>query len=464
MKVLLVTPPNREPLRSEAPAMMRDNTTMPPLGLLRLYASLRAAGHEARVLDLAATDGDDADALRAVDELGADVLGIGSTTAQIVDAWRLARATKAHRPAIVTILGGPHVRFFGDEAAAYEGVDVVMTGEADRSIVEVADTLAAGNDVHAVAGVVTANGGTLRKGPGSPVVDDLDALPEIDRSPLCAVAYRDPVMPGRLATTEMTRGCPYDCSFCSTPRGLVRSRSAENMTAEMARIARDREGDSVYFVDDTWNVNPKKSHAFCEEMVRTRVSIPWMARCRINTFKEDLAEAMSRAGCVRVQLGVEAGTDEGMETLRKRLDVDRVRKAFDTARRHNLATMGYFMIGIPSDRRVEDVRTTVDFARSLRPSYVLFNVFTPYPHTELYDDGVRRGIVDDAHWREFVRRPRADFAPAPWTEHLDAPTLYAEMARAYRRFYLRPTRVLSQLFKPSTWGRAAEAAWGMLRA
>ncbi len=464
MRVLLATPPNRAPLRSEAPKLLRQTTQMPPLGLIRLASALRKGGHEVRVLDLAARDGDDADALRLVAEFRPAMVGVGSTTAQIVDACRLLGAIKSRDASVTSVLGGPHVKFFAEASARYDGVDVVLAGEADHSIVALADALAHGGDAAGVPGVFMMRGDDVVRGPAPETILDLDSLGGVERDWLGDFAYRDPAMPGRLATTEMVRGCPYDCSFCSTPRGVIRMRSATNMADEMESIATRREADSVYFVDDTWNVNPRKCVEFCEELARRPKRVPWMARLRINTMKPDLVAAMRAAGCVRVQLGVEAGNDEGMVSLRKRLKVDQVRAAFRLAREHGIDTMGYFMIGLPSDRTVEDVRGTVDFARSLRPTYVLFNVFTPYPHTELYDDGVRRGIVDAKPWDEFVRRPTTQFSPPPWTEHLAASTLYAEMARAYRQFYLRPRRIVAQLLRPATWGRAAQAAYGFLRA
>lgn len=464
MRVLLATPPNRAPLRSEAPVLLRQTTQMPPLGLVRLASALRRGGHEVRLLDLAARDGDDADALRVADEFRPALVGVGSTTAQIVDACRLLGAVKARDARIATVLGGPHVKFFAEASARYDGVDIVLAGEADHAIVALANALSRGEDAATVPGVFTARDGEVRRGPEPEVILDLEALGPVERDWLGDFVYRDPAMPGRLATTEMVRGCPYDCSFCSTPRGVIRMRSATHMADEMESIAKRREADSVYFVDDTWNVNPRKCVEFCEELARRPKRPAWMARLRINTMKPELVAAMRAAGCVRVQLGVEAGSDEGMVSLRKRLKVEQVRAAFRLAREHGIDTMGYFMLGLPSDRTVDDVRGTVEFARSLRPTYVLFNVFTPYPHTELYDDGVRRGIVDAKPWDEFVRRPTAEFSPQPWTEHLAASTLYAEMARAYRRFYLRPRRIVAQLLRPATWGKAAQAAYGLLRA
>ncbi|MCB9476560.1 MAG: B12-binding domain-containing radical SAM protein [Deltaproteobacteria bacterium] len=458
-----MTPPRREALRSEAGKALRDSTIMPPLGLLRVYSALTADGHEVRLLDADAMDWSDSLVLREIEEFGPRVLGIGTTTAQLVDALRVCRLIKAHDERITTVLGGPHVKYFPTETAMQSGVDVVLRGEADLTMPQLVATLRDGGEVTSVSGVFTKRGDAIVEGPPAAPVPDLDALAPVDRTPVRHITYRDPAMPGRLASVEMVRGCPYDCSFCSTPRGLVRHRSAGNMADEMTSIVRNDLADSIYFVDDTWNVHKVKSKAFCEELIRRDFKTPWAARLRINTMSDELMGLMAKAGCVRVQLGVEASTDESMATLSKRLKVEQVRKAFKMAHDAGIDTLAYFMIGLPDDRTVEDVRKTVHFARDLSPTYAVFNVFTPYPTTTLYDEGVKRNIVDDSIWRDFTRNPTRDFAPQPWTEHLPADTLYRELKRAYRSFYFRPVRILKQLARPSSWTRAAHAAVGMLR-
>jgi len=104
----------------------------------------------------------------------------------------------------------------------------------------------------------------------------------------------------------------------------------------------------------------------------------------------------------------------------------------------------YFMIGLPTDRAVADIRGTVEFAVELDPDYAVFNVLVPYPGTPLFEVAVARGLIDPEVWRSFARHPDSSFQPPVWTEFLTPAVLYRELRRAYRRFYLRPTPIWRQ--------------------
>ena len=463
MKVLLLTPTRKQPMPSEAPRILRERTVMPPLGLLRLHAALKAAGHDPVIFDAGARDAGDTQIIAQINRCEAQIVSIGTTTAQIVDTWRMCRSIKKAAPDLITLVGGPHVNWYAKETARLTGVDYVLQGESDESLAAFVQTLEEGGDVSAIPGLTALRGGEIIQGPEALPVADLDALPPMDRRALGATAYRDPAMPGRLASAEMTRGCPYDCAFCSTPRGTVRHRESDSVVGELMGIQKDDLADSLYFVDDTWNLNPKKALAVSVKLAEQNFRLPWIARLRINTMTRDLLRAMKKAGCVRVQLGVEAGSQEAMDAVNKRLTLKQVREAFVLTRETGVESVGYFMLGLPTDRTVEDLRSTVRFSVGLAPDYALYNVFTPYPFTALFDDGVEKGIVDAAAWTRFAQNPDPAFSPRPWTRHLSAQILYKELARAYRSFYFRPGRIVRQLLKPGTWGRAFKAGIGMLR-
>ncbi len=463
MKILLCTPTRKQPMPSEAPQVLRDRTVMPPLGLLRLHAALRAAGHETVIFDASAHDANDAHVIEEARKHEARLIGIGAATAQMVDTWRMCRALKDSLPDARTLIGGPHVSWYPKETAALKAVDFVLRGECEKSLPALANALENGDDPASITGLFTRQGEQIISGPDATPIADLDALPPPDRRALRGTEYRDPAMPGRLASTEMTRGCPYDCAFCSTPRGAVRHREPEAMARELHDMQKDKIADSLYFVDDTWNVNPKKAMAMCKILIEQDFRLPWVARLRINTMTRELLTAMKNAGCVRVQLGVEAGSQEAMDAINKRLNLEQVVNAFKTVRQIGIESVGYFMLGLPTDRAAENLRETVRFSVGLAPDYAMYNVFTPYPFTALYDEGVRLGVVDDNAWARFAQKPDPAFSPQPWTQHLPAHVLYRELTRAFRTFYFRPRRIIRQLAKPSTWTRAIKAGLGMLR-
>jgi radical SAM superfamily enzyme YgiQ (UPF0313 family) len=463
MKILLLTPTRKQPMRSEAPQILRDRTVMPPLGLLRLHAALGAAGHEAHVFDADAHDANDARLIEEIRKRDVRAVGIGATSAQMVDAWRMCRSLKNEIPDLETIIGGPHASWFPEETAELGGVDFVLQGECDETLPALASAMENGGDIANISGLAAQRESKIIRGPAHAPVADLDALPELNRRALGSTPYRDPALPGRLASAEMTRGCPYDCAFCSTPRGAARHRAPDAVADELMGIQNERLADSLYFVDDTWNQNPKKALALCEQLAARGFCMPWVARLRINTMTKPLLVAMKRAGCSRVQLGVEAGCQEGLDAVNKRLKIEQVTDAFKMTREIGVETVGYFMLGLPTDRTVASLRRTVRFSIDLDPDYAMYNVFTPYPFTALHDEGVKNGLLDGDAWKAFAKNPDPQFAPRPWPEHLSPQVLYSELSAAFRRFYFRPRRVIRQLRQPAAWGRAIKAGIGMLR-
>jgi radical SAM superfamily enzyme YgiQ (UPF0313 family) len=154
---------------------------------------------------------------------------------------------------------------------------------------------------------------------------------------------------------------------------------------------------------------------------------------------------MKESGCRRIQIGVETGTEEGLRVLGKPARLDDFRHAFSAARRVGLETMGYFMLGLPTERNAVDVRATVRCAKSLDPDFAMFNVLTLYPGAALYDDARARGLIAGDPWRAFAVAPTTDFDAPVWSESLPREALFALLREAYRSFYWRPRIVLRQL-------------------
>ena len=148
--------------------------------------------------------------------------------------------------------------------------------------------------------------------------------------------------------------------------------------------------------------------------------------------------ASLRAGCTRIQYGVETGSQEGLRILRKDIDLNQVRRVFRWTRQAGIASVAYFMIGLPHERTVADIGITLRFARDLDPDYAMFNVFTPYPGTELYEEAIAKGILSADSWRNFARQPRSESFPKSGASSFSREQLYRLLNAAYRGFYWRP--------------------------
>ncbi len=453
MRVLLIRPPAHHAIEAEVPAAVRqENVSYPPLSLLAISSHLkRYTRHAVQILD-GLVDGMSYPALqREIETFAPDVVGISAYTLGLVDVQRTVAAARSAKVPRV-LVGGPHVNDFPVESAALPGVDAALRGDGQATLPAVLDALAEDRPIDGLPGVVPTGS---RPPPGqvlSPRYSgNLDDYPLLDIRAIDYSRYYDLLGGGGLFTTIVTsRGCPYRCTFCNTPRDRFASMSPGRICDEIEDKLRlgIRE---VYFVDDTFNITNDRVWGLCEEIVRRRLTFTWTARFRANGISRDLLRLMQRAGCVRLQVGVEQSTDAALDILQKDVTVAEIRSAFRLCREVGIKTVAYFMIGTPAERTRADVMQTIDFSIDLDPDFVMFNILTPFPGTRLFEQGIERGVLEPEPWEAFIRSPSPGFVPPVWSEFFDARELAEMLALAYRRFYFRPRVIWRNTLALASW-------------
>jgi radical SAM superfamily enzyme YgiQ (UPF0313 family) len=196
--------------------------------------------------------------------------------------------------------------------------------------------------------------------------------------------------------------------------------------------------DEVHFIDDVFNADMERVINICNEIKRRALKISWSFRGRIDKITKYLLIRVKETGCYRIHLGVETSTDEGLKRLKKGITVEQIRQVFKWTREIGINTVAYFLIGCPYEKTKEDVLGTINFSKDIDPDFALFNILTPYPSTELYEESLRKGKFKTDYWKEFALNPREDFEPLMWKEWLSREELIFLLNFAYRSFYLRP--------------------------
>ncbi|MBQ7568796.1 cobalamin-dependent protein [bacterium] len=470
MKLLLINPPRDFSISSEVPEKVNSETnTIPPLGLMYLEAYLHAhSDHEVRIIDCLAERWH-IEQLRGIIESEApQAVGITGHTHDLLDMLQVTRLAKEISPDIVTIWGGPHASDFPVQCMGYPEVDICIPREGEIALCETMDALEKHSDLSALPGVYSrATDGTLQFGGVRPPIADLDILPPPRREILDIRKYSYVLGGEATSTTLMTsRGCPYKCTFCNTPgHNTWRWRSAGPVVDEIESIANLGIND-IYIIDDTFNVRQQRTLDICQGIIDRKIKINWNFRARVNLITAEMVEACRKAGCNRVHVGVETGTDEGMAAINKALTTKQVRDGLRLLKKAKMTTVCYFMVGCPHEKTRADIMRTIDFALELDPDYALFGVLTPYPNTAVYDEGVRRGILDPNNWDNFLRNPSRDFHPQVWTEFFTAQELAQFSEMAFKRFYIRPKQMWRKLMELHSWkdfGRKLKAGWEIFK-
>ncbi|MCB9897441.1 MAG: B12-binding domain-containing radical SAM protein [Planctomycetes bacterium] len=455
MRVLLVRPP------SVLGRMSRQNLQH-PTNLVGLASEASARGHEAGLLDLEVTPGGE-DAFRpALDRFRPDVLGVSVVTPHVPGAARLLEAAKSWSRDLFTVAGGPHATALpADLLDEIPALDAVCVGEGDRTLPELLDARADGAGLGAVPGLHLRDGGFTGH---RDVVDDLDTLAPLDRTLLDWPAYaalagrKGVASPGvirrgiRAAQVHLSRGCYARCVFCSTnavwgerARPGIRRRSVGCVLAEIDELAGRWGINHLNFEDDIFPPTLRYLEELCEALIPRKLT--WSCNARVDGLRREHFELMAASGCLKIDFGVESGSERILELNQKLVTRERVVHVFAEAKRVGILRTAYLMLGSHVDETPEEVELTRRLAHEIRPDYLTFTVGCPYPGTQLWDDCKQRGYLDylpsgRPDWKRYGYYPGLP----PWRfTHFSAQQMLDTQRRFLRGFYLSPRFVLRML-------------------
>ena len=452
MKVLLINPPNNTIINSELPKWLNQTVgVFPPLGLMYIASYMKVnTNYEVRILDAFVESMSWEGIKDYIKKFCPGVIGITAYTHSLIDVISLVENIKKVFPRVHICLGGIHVKVFPKQAIGIPGVDSVILGEGEVSFTELVSALEKGKSLNKIKGLVFKSNKKIIFTKSKINYLNLDDLPFPDRKLINLKKYYH--VAGKklgLATILSSRGCPYRCSFCCVPDGTYRMRSSKNVVDEMEECV-CLGLKEIHFLDDVFNAVSERVLEICEEITRRNLKVQWSFRGRIDSLNETVIFNLKKTGCIRINLGVEAATDEGLKMLSKGITVEQIKKVFKLTRAAGIETVAYFMLGCPHERNKFDVKKTIEFSCDIDPDFALFNILTLYPATQLYRCAVEKGFIEDDCWNNFVMNPKMTFNPPTWDEYLSREELIKLIKFAYRRFYLRPCVILRNLFKPFT--------------
>ncbi len=368
----------------------------PPLGLGYLASVLKQSGVHVKLLDC--TFSSPEFALTAIRNLRPRVLGVYSMVTMNHHAVAIAKAMRGHAELIVA--GGPLPSLVPD--SFLDVFDAVVVHEGEHTFRELVQKHLEGSSWHDTPGIVYKNReGRTIVNERRPLEEHLDNIPFPARDLFPNDAYKRywQRYHGYTATSQITtRGCPYECDFCSSPvfGRSYRERSPENICAEMAEIER-LHYDRVFFTDDCFTLNPQRVERFCEVISKERLNLQWMCLSRADTLTERLAGRMARAGCVRVFFGIESGNERMLNVMNKRINLMDVKKAISAANSAGIETGGFFILGYPGETD-SSLLDTLRFSSKLPLDYLSYSFPYPIVGTGLYEKVKDR--ITKPEWRK----------------------------------------------------------------
>jgi radical SAM superfamily enzyme YgiQ (UPF0313 family) len=295
------------------------------------------------------------------------------------------------------IFGGPHPTYF-PEIIKYEQVDYICRGEGEYALLELTEAIERGRDTSGISNIWCKSGDEVIKNEVRDLIDDLDTLPFPDRS----IYYKYPDIRRMPQKRFMaTRGCPYDCSFCSNhvlrllyhkKGNYVRRRSVKNVISEIINVKNKYTLQTVYFDDDTFTLDYKWIFDFFREY-RQNIKLPFICLLRANFVTEELVKEFKISGCRTVFFGVETGNEKIRNgLLKKNLSNQDIINAAGILHKYKIRFKTYNMLGLP-DETVESALETLQLNAEIKTDYPWCSIFQPYPGTELGEYTIQRGYL-----------------------------------------------------------------------
>lgn len=322
-----------------------------PLGLGYLGAVLQKEGHQVRIIDGFTLDYSLKQFQAEIESFDPQLVGITSTTPAIPQSYKLSKRVKKIDPEMVTMIGGPHVTFTPQQTLKEcPSLDIVVRGEGEETIKELATALDQGDSWDPIQGITFRKDHHLKSNPSRPFIEDLDQLPYPAYHLLPMEQYE---REGRQYGMVMTsRGCPFNCSFCSSSKLFVkhwRARSSLNVVGELEMLKKDFGIKEVGFMDDTFTLNANRAKKICDLMIQKDLNLDWTCSSRVDTLDESLLRKLKQAGCHTIYLGLESGTQETLDRIGKGTTLNQGKKAVDLARKVGIEVLRSFILGIPGE-------------------------------------------------------------------------------------------------------------------
>jgi radical SAM superfamily enzyme YgiQ (UPF0313 family) len=354
-------------------------------------------------------------------------VGYTSYTANVRTIDILSKKIKQRSPHIKQVIGGVHATLDNDVLKRLSALDYSVKREGEMVMLDLVN----GKNPEHIKGLGARNINCGSDVGDSNVIKDIDLLPFPEREKFWGVT-KEEIKKIDVSYICSIRGCPYRCNYCASPqhwkRDKTQYRSPESIMMEMHYIKEhhwdnQREFDysasanigpksklkikdntSVYFVDDVFTVKKKRVKTLLRMMIDQKIDMPWKCEARTDHLDDEICELMAQAGCIRVKLGFETGSDRILKSIQKDETKEDMLRGSQMLKRAGVPFSAYFMTGFPGETD-EDLKETITFAKNIKADYYSLSILSPYFGTKMYYDLIDEGVeLDKQPWEYFYHQ------------------------------------------------------------
>ena len=379
----------------------------PPLGLLYLSGYLNKNDFKNEVYD--STFYSYQDQLSFIHENKPKIVAIYANLMTKINVVKLMKELRTNpkygNPVIV--LGGPDVTY-NSENYLNAGADFLIIGEGEQTSHELFLAIVENKDYREIQGIAFLDEeGKVKKTPPRIKINELKDLPLPNRDAIPIHKYLETWKEyhGQSSMTVSTqRGCPYTCKWCSTAvYGQSYRRRPANLVAEELKLLKSKyQPDSIWFVDDVFTVSHKWLKSFHEEVIAQDAIIRFECITRAERLNDEVLELLKEAGCYRIWIGAESGSQKIIDAMDRRVDVNVVKSAIQKTNALGIETGTFIMLGYPGED-MTDINNTVQYLKDANPTHFTITIAYPIKGTSLYNE-VETKITQKPEWQTSTDR------------------------------------------------------------
>ncbi|KPL23681.1 MAG: hypothetical protein AMJ75_05615 [Phycisphaerae bacterium SM1_79] len=381
MRIALVKPP----------VTYADWYRHPALGIAYIASCLKSSGFDCQIFDACFHSWSQSELLFRIKNYKPDVIGLTAMTHEVKQAATIAAQLKAEMdtPAII---GGCHITALPEKTLEEFGTfDYGIYGEGENTIVELLESLqqkSTAAQLNNIKGLVFRNNGQIVINEPRPFMTsaELDSLPYPSLDSYYPSNIRALKSKNCYYVIMSSRGCPYNCAFCMRVLGRkIRRRSPQNILQEI-EFAIERYGaHTINFADEIFLFDNQQTRDLLQLFIQRDIPkrIKWSALTRANFVNRDLIELAKKAGCFRLEMGVESGDDKILKAVGKGITVNQVRNAVKSIKEAGIPLCTYYILGHPGET-TETLKRTADLAVELNTYSIAVGLMVPYPGTKIF--------------------------------------------------------------------------------
>lgn len=390
-------------------------------------ASMLRQEHEIKLLDANVLHLGLEDTIEEIKKFNPDILILTSTP---VDRWEVP--SHAHIKLLVsnmirtieetkvpvTILTGSHGSVRPDWILERSNVNYIVRKEPEMVVVELVKTIANKGDISQVKGISYKKDGQIINNPDANRITDLDAMPfpAYDLLPMELYHYTTPDIPHPFTIMMTSRGCPHNCTYCLKVmmEKAYLTRSPENVLEEIKYLVKNFGIKGIYFQDWEFVIIRARVEKICDLLIKENLGVKWGCNARVSDIDEAIVSKMKEAGCVRVNVGFESGSQTVLDKAKKRIKMSQTQNAIDVLRKFDINIGLYAILNLPGETR-ETIRETEQFlAKNNIKTHSAPNLPIPYFGTEMYEM-LKEQEGKDFDWENLEKfAGRVGVKQSPW--------------------------------------------------